>query len=153
MRALGIWMVLAGGAMVAAAGCGDDDGAVARGIGAECAADMDCTEMGQRCLTQFRGGYCGESACMHDTDCPTGAACITEDDGLNYCFLTCADKPECNVHRTLANESNCVGSLTFVDGTMGRKVCRPPLSGTPSDAGPGDAGPGGMDAGGTADAG
>lgn len=130
------------------AGCGDDDGAVRRGIGAECTLDTDCQEMGQRCLTQFRGGYCGAAMCMHDTDCPSGSACVTEDDGMNYCFLVCADKPECNVNRTLANESNCVSSLPLVDGTMGRKVCRPPLSGTPSDAGPGvvDAG-GGIDAG------
>jgi len=43
------------------------------------------------------------------------------------------------VHRDLKpeNESDCTSSLPFVDGTMNRKVCRPPNSGTPTDAGPG----------------
>jgi len=149
MRALRISAVVVAAIVAGVAGCGDDDGAIRRGIGAECAADMDCAEMGQRCLTEFRGGYCGAAACVHDTDCPSGSACVTADDGLNYCFLVCADKPECNVHRSLANESNCTSSLSFVDGTMGRKVCSPPMGGTPSDAGPGasDAGPGASDAG------
>jgi hypothetical protein len=84
---------------------------------------------GSGCLTDFKGGYCGVSPCAHDVDCPQGSACITEDNGINYCFLVCADKPDCNPHRTLENESSCNSSLTFVDGTMGRKVCRPPRSG------------------------
>ena len=61
----------------------------------------------------------------------------TEDNQINYCFLICSDKVQCNPHRSLDNESNCTSSLTFVDGTMGRKACRPPLSGTglPIDGG------------------
>ena len=55
---------------------------------------------------------------------------MTDDGQVNYCFLICLDKPECNVRRSLDNESSCTSSLTFIDGTMGRKVCRPPLSGT-----------------------
>ena len=147
MNTARLWVVLVGAALAAASGCGDDDGAVARGIGAECAADTDCTEMGQRCLTQFKGGYCGATACAHDTDCPSGSACVTDDDGANYCFLVCADKPECNVNRTLANESNCVASIPFVDSAMGRKVCRPPLSGVGTDAGAAVDGGGAFDAG------
>jgi hypothetical protein len=118
--------------------CSSESEAIRRGVGSECAVNSDCTESGQRCLTQFKGGYCGVSACTHDTDCPAGSACVTEDDGVNYCFLICTDKPQCNPHRTVDNESSCVSSLTFVDGTMGRKVCRPPLSGSgPVDGGPG----------------
>jgi len=134
-----LWVILIGAlAAASVSGCGDDDGgAIARGIGAECSVDMDCTEMGQHCLGQFKGGYCGATGCTHDIDCPSGSACVTDDDGANYCFLVCADKPECNVTRTLDNESNCVASIPFVDGAMGRKVCRPPLSGTGTDAGPG----------------
>ena len=116
--------------VVVVCACGSESEAIKRGVGAECAVNGDCTETGQRCLTQFKGGYCGVSACTHDTDCPGGSACVTEDDGVNYCFLICADKPECNPRRSTANESNCTSSLTFVDGTLGRKVCRPPLSGT-----------------------
>ena len=85
-------------------------------------------------MTQFAGGYCGALGCAHDVDCPAGSACVTEDDGVNYCFLVCADKPNCNPHRSPANESNCVASIPFVDGAGGRKVCRPPLSGTNVDA-------------------
>ena len=126
-------------AVVAGAACSNDNSeAIRRGVGAECSASVACTESGQVCLTQFKGGYCGRSGCVHDTDCPQGSACVTEDDQVNYCFLICADKPECNPHRSVDNESNCTSSLTFVDGAMGRKVCRPPLSGTaPTDAGGG----------------
>jgi hypothetical protein len=111
-------------------GCGGGSEAIRRGVGAECGAGLECTEDGQLCLTEFKGGYCGVAACLHDVDCPAGSACVTEDNGANYCFLICADKTDCNPHRTLDNESGCVSSLTFVDGTDGRKVCRPPMSGT-----------------------
>jgi hypothetical protein len=112
-------------------GCGDSTSeAVRRGVGAECNANLMCSEADQVCLTEFKGGYCGRSACLHDADCPPGSACVTDDGQVNYCFLICLDKPECNVRRSLDNESSCTSSLTFVDGTMGRKVCRPPLSGT-----------------------
>jgi hypothetical protein len=114
-------------------GCGDDDDggseAIRRGVGDECAVNEDCQEEGQSCLTQFSGGYCGVQDCTGDVDCPAGSACVTEDDGVNYCFLVCIDKPDCNDHRAVENESNCVSSLPFVDDSAGRKVCRPPLSG------------------------
>ena len=117
-------------------GCGGGTSeAIKLGVVSECNANMPCTESGQVCLTQFAGGYCGVSACVHDSDCPGGSACVTEDDQVNYCFLICVEKPDCNVRRSAANESNCTSSLTFVDGANGRKVCRPPLSGTgPVDA-------------------
>jgi hypothetical protein len=123
--------------VVGVGGCGSDASeAIKRGVGSECSASVACTEMNQVCLTEFAGGYCGVSACTHDSDCPAGSACVTGDNQTNYCFLICADKPECNVRRSVANESNCTSSLSFVDGAMGRKVCRPPLSGTgPVDAG------------------
>jgi hypothetical protein len=109
--------------------------AIRRGVGAECNASLKCSEADQVCLPEFKGGYCGKSGCLHDTDCPAGSACVTEDNQMNYCFLICVDKPDCNPHRSADNESNCTSSLSFVDGTGGRKVCRPPLSGTaPVDA-------------------
>jgi hypothetical protein len=111
-------------------GCGSSKSeAIRRGVGAECSMNTDCTESGQVCLTEFKGGYCGVSACLHDADCPAGSACVTEDNQINYCFLICVDKPDCNPHRSLDNESGCVSSLTFVDGAANRKVCRPPNSG------------------------
>lgn len=105
------------------AGCSDD--ANDRGVGAACTMDDECTEEGQSCLTQFSGGYCGISGCAGDVDCPDGSACITEDDGIKYCFLVCADKLDCNDNRSAESEASCVSSLPFVDGAMGRKVCRP----------------------------
>jgi hypothetical protein len=124
--------------MLGACGGGGSE-ANQHGVGAECTKNADCTQKGQICLLNFKGGYCGVSGCTHDTDCFAGSACVTEDDGVNYCFLICNDKPECNDHRTLDNESNCVSSLPFVDMAMSRKVCRPPLSGTgtPTDGGGG----------------
>jgi hypothetical protein len=118
-------------------GCGSNQNAANQaGIGAQCTITSDCTTAGEICLTEFSGGYCGLSGCLHDTDCPQGSACVT-DNQTNYCFLICAAKTDCNLHRSVANESDCNSSLTFVDGTMNRKVCRPPNSGTPTDAGPG----------------
>lgn len=126
-------VVLASMALVLAtfaAGCGDDDGseAVQRGVGAECAVDADCTEEGQRCLTQFRGGYCGVEACTSSAACPAGSACVMHDDGVNYCFLVCEVKADCNIRRTLANESNCSSTSNPIDedGGGSTKTCTPP---------------------------
>jgi hypothetical protein len=69
--------------------------------------------------------------CTLDTDCPAGAACVMHDDGVNYCFRLCADKPECNRHRSLDNEANCSSSITFIDPARTEgKACVPPSSGT-----------------------
>ena len=60
------------------------------------------------------------------SDCTTaGSACVTENQ-TNYCFLVCASKTDCNLHREPENEASCTSSVTFVDGTMNRKVCTPP---------------------------
>jgi hypothetical protein len=114
--------------LVFLAPCGDDTEADRLGVGAECTANDQCDEdTNQTCLA-FKGGYCGLLGCVHDTDCPQPSACIAHTDGMNYCFRTCVDKPECNVNRTVENESNFVSSVTFVDGTQGRKACVPPSS-------------------------
>lgn len=132
---MGRILCVLGIAVICGCGSGGTE-AIRRGVGAECQRDSDCTETGQRCLTDFKGGYCGISPCTHDTNCPQGSACVTEDNGANYCFLVCVDKTECNSNRSVANESSCNSSLTFADGTMGRKVCRPPRSGSvTTDAG------------------
>src|SRR5262245_11493128 len=116
-------------------GCGgDEEGgseAQRRGVGSECASDQascnadppsctapTCTEEGQECLTLFGGGYCGVQGCQGDADCPAGSACVTDPNdfaGINYCFLICLDKPECNLTRSATNESSCTSSLTFID--------------------------------------
>jgi hypothetical protein len=54
---------------------------------------------------------------------------VTHDDGINYCFLVCVDKIDCNLGRTPANESNCVSNVNLVDSPQKVKACVPP-SGT-----------------------
>ena len=113
--------------VLAVAACGGDNEADERGIGAQCAMSNDCnTDLQQTCLTQFKGGYCGESGCTKDADCVEDSACIRHTDGINYCFRTCADKVQCNANRDPENEANCSSSVDFVDGAMGRKACVPP---------------------------
>jgi hypothetical protein len=124
--------------VLVACSCGSNQNAANQaGIGAACTMTSNCTTPGEVCLTEFNGGYCGLSGCLHDTDCPQGSACVT-DNQTNYCFLVCAAKTDCNLHRSVDNQSDCTSALPFVDGTMSRKVCRPPDSGTANtDAGPG----------------
>jgi hypothetical protein len=102
-------------------------------IGAQCTDSAACESADEPielvCLTQFTGGYCGLEGCTGDVDCPEGSACVTHDDGNNYCFRVCVDKPDCNRNRDEENWSNCVGSITFVDDRNDRKVCEPPSAG------------------------
>lgn len=112
------------------AGCGSDGPAPGteaqrRGVGAACTRNEDCVELGQTCL-KFKGGYCGVEGCAKTADCPLGSACVTHSDGKNYCFLTCTDKPQCNVYRAIEVEANCSSSVTFADGTKNSKACLPP---------------------------
>ena len=120
VRLFGIALV----AMTLSFACGDD--ADDLGVGAQCTGNDQCdADTNQVCL-QFKGGYCGLMGCVHDADCPDKSACIMHDDGVNYCFRICIDKPDCNANRDVDNEANCSSSVTFVDGTMGRKACVPP---------------------------
>jgi hypothetical protein len=119
------WSALLSTFIFLASGCADDaNEAVERGVGAACNDDDDCRQDDQSCLN-FKGGYCGIENCDADDDCPNGSACVTHDDGVNYCFLLCRDKPECNRHRG-TEESNCVSSITFVDRSRNGKACEPP---------------------------
>jgi hypothetical protein len=116
--------------LIGLAGCGSDSTEADRlGVGAQCSATDACDEeTNQVCLTQFAGGYCGIQGCAHDSDCPEASACVMHTDGNNYCFRLCVDKPDCNATRDVDDEANCVGNITFVDGTDGRKACVPPSS-------------------------
>jgi hypothetical protein len=106
------------------AACGDETEAQRKGVGAECATDDDCAETAPTCL-DFKGGYCGVDDCTADADCPAGSACVTHSDGVNYCFLICDSKADCNVNRTVDNEANCASNVTFVE-TRTDKACVPP---------------------------
>ncbi len=120
--------------------CGEngDRAAADRGVGEACATTADCrnetrtsedaVEPMERleCLTEFKGGYCGLKGCQRHLDCPTGSRCVLADNGSNYCFLTCVDKIDCNVHRAPEVEANCVRNAVMVDGAKDVKVCVPP---------------------------
>lgn len=132
-------------------GCGGDDEPAPEdeneaddlGIGAQCEVDDDCPEvdfagMGGaggkiqlECLTQFTDGYCAIEGCDSAEDCPEGATCVAHEDGKNYCFRECVDKPECNANRDVESEANCVGSFDLADPADddGQKVCEPSSSG------------------------
>ena len=109
-------------------GCDDDkkNEAVDLGVGAQCTETAECDEETQECLPDFKGGYCGVKDCTGDIDCPEGSRCVAHEDGVNYCFLLCADKVDCNVHRDLDNEANCSSSIDFVDEPQDAKACVPP---------------------------
>jgi hypothetical protein len=113
--------------------CGGDDNdaglseAQRHGVGAACTADVDCFvgDTHLVCLP-FKGGYCGHEGCQGSADCPPGSACVTHDDGNNYCFLLCTDKPQCNITRPVEIEANCSSNITFADTTKDSKACVPP---------------------------
>lgn len=116
------------------AACGDDDSGTAADallVGAACMTDEDCERdeeegaVAKRCLLQFKGGYCGIEGCETNEECPSGSACVAHDDGNTYCFRICANKPECNLHRSPDDESNCSSSVTFTEPTSA-KACVPP---------------------------
>ena len=111
--------------LLGAAGCGNAADQI--GIAAQCGADTDCAKVGDvqlKCLTGFKGGYCGLSGCTKDDDCVTGSSCVRVS-GANYCFRDCTDKPQCNFNRTVDNEANCVGNADHV-GVSTSKACVPP---------------------------
>lgn len=122
------------GLALAVFGCGDDEGGTQAdrlGVGAACSSNDECLREGDgginlTCLPQFKGGYCGLEDCTGNDDCPERSACVAHDDGHNYCFRTCADKPECNVNRPPEDEANCSSSVDFVDSATSVKACVPP---------------------------
>jgi len=117
MRNLAGWMGLT--AVLWLTGCPQPS------AGSECRESRDCPE-DQSCLTEFKGGYCGDKDCTKNEDCHADAVCVRHDDGTNYCFLKCTDKPECNRARSAENESNCVSNVTLVEAGTNTKVCVPP---------------------------
>ncbi|MEN9577352.1 MAG: hypothetical protein RJA70_361 [Pseudomonadota bacterium] len=120
--------------IVFALGCSDDHDehgteADHQLVGAECSTEKDCElpddGVTKECLVEFKGGYCGVSACERNEECPAGSACVTYE-RKTYCFRTCETKDECNVHRGKDTEANCSSSIEFTSGNKEGKVCLPP---------------------------
>lgn len=132
-----VYVLTVGWALGLVSGCGSDGETEADrvGVGAECTDAAECESADEdvvlECLTQFTGGYCGLEGCGADVDCPDGSACVTNDDGNNYCYRVCEEKSDCNLNRSAENEANCVGSgtINFVEDGTDRKACEPPSSG------------------------
>jgi hypothetical protein len=100
--------------------------ASALGVGADCTSNSNCNEvLALTCLTEFKGGYCGKANCTSNAGCPVGSVCVTEA-GVNYCFLVCTDKTECNLNRSADNESNCSNTDVVKVEAGDDKVCVPP---------------------------
>ena len=102
---------------------GDADGL---GIAAECAQDSDCEDE-LSCLIAFKNGYCGQTGCTTDADCPEQGICVTHD-GANFCFRSCQEKTECNANRTEESLANCSANIQRTDDGEA-KVCLPPSAG------------------------
>ena len=81
-----------------------------------------------QCLA-FKGGYCGLQGCVNTAGCPSGSICVKHIDGVNYCFRTCAERPECNRRRS-SEEANCSSSFDWAVPAEdnGAKACIPPSS-------------------------
>jgi hypothetical protein len=135
MRASILSVLLIASALAVACGDGEDDAsdneAVRRGVGAACTSSSECTEEGQVCLTQFKGGMCGIADCTSSSECPTGSVCVADPDlAQNFCLLVCDMRTDCNVHRPVDDEANCSSTLNAIDepdaGPNDPKVCRPP---------------------------
>ncbi|MDH5717803.1 MAG: hypothetical protein OEZ22_09205 [Spirochaetia bacterium] len=122
--------------------CDGTEGAASVGIGAECLTNENCQReeaacydseipINLICLTNFSGGYCGAKGCKTNADCPESSICVIHDDGINYCFLICTEKPQCNTYRTSENEANCSASIDYADKSTSKttKACVPPSSG------------------------
>ena len=108
-------------------------------IASTCVVDEDCRSVTNpdggtiqlRCLTQFTAGYCGLPDCVSSADCPLNSICVAHEDGNNYCFRVCDDKPECNTNRAPDVEANCSSSFDWATPSddRGEKACIPPSSG------------------------
>lgn len=131
-----LWCALAMAAL-SFSGCGGGNEADRIGVAAECRVDADCPVLAcdeepcpeLACLTQLTGGYCGLADCTSDLECPEGSACVAHEDGRNYCFRLCANKPECNLNRSPDVEANCSANAVFVE-SQSAKACVPPSSGS-----------------------
>jgi len=78
--------------MMLLAACGQSVGAKGHDVGAACSTDRDCAT---RCShdADFGLGMCTRP-CASDRDCPSGAVCVTTDNGM--CAVSCQTNSNCS---------------------------------------------------------
>ena len=87
-------MLIALGALACGAFAACQDSDVSRAVGARCERSSDCDD---RCLGpsgDWPAGFCTID-CDSDSDCPSDAACVREDDS-GVCAFTCLADPGCS---------------------------------------------------------
>ncbi len=102
-----------------------------KGIGEACTDAEQCTGRSATCLEElnvfnfitvdFPGGYCTQTDCEEDTDCPTGSRCFTSIPNQSFCAKTCRANSEC---RTRENYSCTTAPLSQEPQTY----CLPPIN-------------------------
>lgn len=83
------------------ANSGDDEGQ----IGDPCSDAEDCVGRSATCLEElsifsiltieFPGGYCAQSDCEDDSDCPDGARCFSSIPNQTFCAKSCDRNSDC----------------------------------------------------------
>lgn len=90
-------------AVIASAGCGDDDvGDEGTLVGGDCSTSDDCEVRCQQ-GEEFPDGTC-TLPCNTDDDCPFGSSCIDEEGGI--CLLSCEHPEDCRPGYTCKGEEN-----------------------------------------------
>ncbi|MCA9709600.1 MAG: hypothetical protein KDK70_27425 [Myxococcales bacterium] len=135
------WCLLLGATLAVGLGCphepeeGNEADHV--GVAAQCQVDADCEydpdtdgePFELRCLTNFKGGYCGVVDCASHDDCPDGSACVFDDSGQNYCFRLCESDADCNQQRPSEVAATCSSSVRFAGSQdlSDARACIPPV--------------------------
>ena len=110
-------------------GCGDGGTeAQRRGVGAACDDTHECTETGQACLTQFKGGYCGVAKLHDGRDLSAGLRVRHARRRDELLLPGLQREGGLNRSRAVDVEANCSSTAVLVEDPKDRKVCSPPSS-------------------------
>jgi hypothetical protein len=93
------------------------------GVGSACASTEDC-DADLECLTGYRGGYCTQTGCTANADCPMGSACAVVDGGPNQCLRICTKESDCSLCRDPDVATACTADVPVVDD-MTASLCVP----------------------------
>ena len=94
-------------------------------VGADCVETSDCTG-DLTCVTDFKGGYCTQTGCAADSECPTGSVCVDNGGDENICLRTCNAASDCSFCRAAGFHAACESEVATVEGNT-EAVCVPEL--------------------------